>query len=73
MSSLQFFTIQQIDAIKGIRTPHERDLFDMGKKHVDTFKNLTTKDLSKLTEVLGASRESLDFGEMWSLTKEVLS
>lgn len=70
MSSHQFFTIQQIDAIKGIRTPHDRDLLDMGKKHVETFKNLTQDDLNTLTELLGASHEIIDYGEKWTLTME---
>ena len=70
MSSPQFFTIQQIDAIKGIRTPHDRDLQDMGKKHIDVFKNLTKDTLNELIGVINAKIEHLDFGETWTLTKE---
>ena len=70
MRSPQYFTIQQIDAIKGIRTPHDRDLLDMGKKHIDVFKNLTHDDLSGILEVIDAKVEHIDFGETWTLTKE---
>ena len=70
MSLPQFYTIQQIDAIKGIRTPHDRDLQDMGKKHLDIFKNLTEDDLAPLMERAKAKIDHLDFGENWTLTKE---
>jgi hypothetical protein len=70
MSSPQFFTIQQIDNIKGILTPHHRDLQDMGKKHIEVFKNLTEDDLNSLISKVEAKIDHLDFGETWTLTKE---
>ncbi|MHA1111346.1 MAG: hypothetical protein ACTSRE_09605, partial [Promethearchaeota archaeon] len=70
MRSPLYYTIQQIDSIKGIRTPHDRDLLDMGRKHIDLFKELQIKDIISLTEVLGVVVEDLDYGESWTITKE---
>ncbi len=70
MNSPQFFTIQQIDAIKGIRTPHYQDLKDIGKKHVDNLKELSRKELVDLSQQINASLEDLDYGESWTITKE---
>ena len=70
MSPPQFFTIHQIDAIKGIRTPHDRDLLDIGKKHVDLFKVLKKGEIDALCEAIGAIVEDLDYGESWTITKE---
>ena len=73
MGSPQFFTIQQIDAIKGIRTPHDRDLLDIGKKHVDLFKDLKRDEIEALCKAIGATVEDLDYGESWTITKEFFS
>ena len=70
MESIQFYTIQQIDAMKGIRTPHERDLADLGKRSVESFKDLSAKDIEALAKTLGGIVEGLDHGESWTITKE---
>ncbi|MBN2157500.1 MAG: hypothetical protein JW776_15750 [Candidatus Lokiarchaeota archaeon] len=68
-SSSQFYTIQQIDAVKGIITPHYRDLKDLGTKYISTFQNLKVEDLIPLSESLGIEIENIGFGELWTITK----
>ena len=70
---INYFKIQQIDAIKGIVTPHARDLKDLGKNKIDFLRDLSKENLNKICNVSGGKLIDMDLGEEWAFTKDVMN
>ncbi|MHA1730228.1 MAG: hypothetical protein ACTSWY_16075 [Promethearchaeota archaeon] len=68
---MDFIKIQQIDNVKGITSPHVRDIRDIGKNKLAVFRKLTKNDLQKISEKTGGYiEENMELGEEWAFTKE---
>ena len=70
---INYFKIQQIDAIKGIVTPHARDLKDLGKNRIDILRNLSKENLNKICISSGGKLIDMDLGEEWAFTKDFMN
>jgi len=67
----EFMTIGQIDAT-GIRGPHEKELEDIGKNKIDSFKDIEFDELNKIVkDDLGGVLENIGFNEDWTITIEM--
>ncbi|MBD3354051.1 MAG: hypothetical protein GF364_21395 [Candidatus Lokiarchaeota archaeon] len=67
----KLYKISQIDAIKGIQTPHENDLRDLGKKSIGILRDLDLKRSEEIASKIGGYIDDLDFGEEWTITKQI--
>lgn len=70
--AFNYFKIQQIDAIKGIITPHARDLKDLGKNRIDIFRKLSKENLNEICIKSGGKLTDMDLGENWAFSKDVM-
>lgn len=71
--AFKYFKIQQIDAIKGIITPHARDLKDLGKNKIDFLRNLSKESLNKICIASGGKLIDMVLGEEWAFVKDIMN
>lgn len=67
---MSFWSISQIDAMKGIKTPHDADLKDIGDKHIDVLRKVEPSELENIATKMGAEIVDMDMGEEWCLRKQ---
>lgn len=67
--SMKLYSIVEIDSMKGIRTPHDADLKDIGKKKILTFRNLKKTEIEQIASKIGARIDKLGKDEEWAITK----
>ncbi|MHA1820211.1 MAG: hypothetical protein ACTSU2_07495 [Promethearchaeota archaeon] len=66
-----FFNIKQIDAMKGMITPHENDIRKTWEPLIEKFRDFKEEDLNRICKELDMSLIDMDQGEEWALKKEV--
>ena len=67
---MKTFKISEIDLIKGIVTPHQRDLDDLTKKNIDVLRKVKDIQIKKINDALDSISVELDLGEDWAISKE---
>lgn len=70
MKEDNYLKISTIDAMKGIRTPHESDLEEIGKIKLDLFRTFSTDVLQNICKEINAHILEMDLGEEWAISKE---
>lgn len=70
--AFNYFKIQQIDALKGIITPHARDLKDLGKNRIDILRKLSKENMNEICIKSGGKLTDMDLGENWAFSKDVM-
>lgn len=66
---VKFYSISEIDSMKGIKTPHDADLKDLSKKKLPVFRSISNQEIRRIAEKIGARLEHLGKDEEWAITK----
>jgi hypothetical protein len=64
----QFFTIGEIEGLKAIKSPHDKELDDIKERILPGLRRLG-KQAGDLAFRLGGNSDPIDFGEEWVITK----
>lgn len=67
---MNLYTINEIEKIKSVSSPHEKELKDFGEKWRKRLRKLSEGDVEKICELLICQRDSVDMDEEWTITKE---
>lgn len=63
-------SINEIENVKSVSSPHEKELKEFGEKWRKRLRKLSENDVDRICEVLICQRESLDMDEEWTIAKE---
>lgn len=67
----KFYTINEIDGLTSVGSPHQRELKEIGRRKVKTFRALDKKQLKNLVEKnIGGTLENIGLDENWTITKD---
>jgi hypothetical protein len=67
-----FFTIDEIDGMTSIGSPHKKELFEIGAKISPILRKLDNPTIEEFAEsVIGGKIENIGVGEDWTMTKEL--
>ncbi|MHA1341526.1 MAG: hypothetical protein ACTSRZ_10445 [Promethearchaeota archaeon] len=67
----KFYTISQIDNMKGIKTPHEADLKDIVFKRIKILRQLNEELIEEILVKIDGFKENIDYGQDWIISKEI--
>src|SRR5271157_1436032 len=65
----EFYTIGQIEGLKAIKSPHDKELDDIKDRILPRLRSLNSKQATVLASRLGGDSTPINFNEEWVITK----
>ncbi len=66
----EFYSINEIDGVTSISSPHKKELKEIGGRKAKTFRTLTEEQLKNVTKnIIGGTLENIGLNEDWTITK----
>ena len=67
----KFYTIDEIDGVTSITSPHRKELKEIGERNVKVFRDLSKEQLKNVTDkIMGGIFENIGLEEEWTITIE---
>ncbi|MHA1731137.1 MAG: hypothetical protein ACTSU5_04305 [Promethearchaeota archaeon] len=68
--NVKLLSIREIEGLRGIRGPHEKELADIGEDKLPLFREVSREQLPDLVGVIGGEVVDIGMGEEWCIAKE---